>query len=347
MNKKDIINSFESLTPSDSQKKRMLENILNSGMKKEVHKNTFKFRYAFTTAAAAVCVAAVIVIAEPLYNKPELGQTPQTETGSRQILDNDMTITAGDIDEDYDNSEYDNNAAESPNASDSVSAPPKKADQTNENKTSSESTALPDSSTFSANENSVESDSTVQSRDAVSEEAATGSSSLESVSASAFNDSAEKDLSPKLYINSPSLQTDAAGGQVSLADGIAEEITLEEYYDYLGVNVEEKIRIPEGFSPKISSKALINTQTDDCWFFEYQKGDSYIRIKTTKHTESISSYFEDEHLTASDINGIPAVVMRTGNNFSAYIIFENVGYSINTENVSRADLTDLLISITE
>lgn len=163
----------------------------------------------------------------------------------------------------------------------------------------------------------------------------------------------ENNMLPELHINalesnnSLNAVTQKAEADTVKTDDAPEIMTIEDYYIYLGVNVEDKLSIPKGFSAKVSQERQIDKDTDDVWFFEYEKGDSYIRVKTTKHTGNLAVFLEDDELTPSDINGTKAVVIQSGNNFCAYIVCDDIGYTINTINVSQADLTNLLVSIAE
>ncbi len=354
MNKKQLIDSFESLTPSVSQKERMLKNILDSGMKKEIHSehrtDAFRFRYVFTTAAAAVCAVAVIVTVGPWYNKQDLSQTPVNDSAG-SVTYEDSTIIAAD---DSDNTpsqktNTDDAVADTGNVQGSHSASPDTAYSLTEEEVVS-APEQPREEKMQAGGNMKEESIEASSDKAATKDAA-GEMPLLMQQDSYF--ASENNMLPELHINalesnnSLNAVTQKAEADTVKTDDAPEIMTIEDYYIYLGVNVEDKLSIPKGFSAKVSQERQIDKDTDDVWFFEYEKGDSYIRVKTTKHTGNLAVFLEDDELTPSDINGTKAVVIQSGNNFCAYIVCDDIGYTINTINVSQADLTNLLVSIAE
>lgn len=124
-----------------------------------------------------------------------------------------------------------------------------------------------------------------------------------------------------------------------------EEMTIEAYYDYLGVNVESGLDIPEGYINRTEHVALLDTDVDDTWLFEYQANDGYIYIHTTRHTGNVAVAMSDSAYTPFDTNGAKGGGRKDDRFYKVYLIREDVAYTIDTYNVSEEDLTNLCLSI--
>lgn len=286
MNKKDLINSFESLTPSDCQKERMLNNVLNSGMEKNVHKVTFNFRYAFSTVAAAACVIAVIVAVGPMYEHHKLSQNHSQEV-TKTNLTNDVIEATDETD-----------IALSKKAVES-----KQTDEINSTPVNAEFTAEP-------------APAVEESFDELTLPAPDGRMLV--------MEDAIKAYTPQLNFNS--FVGGGAGGTASY-----------EYIESTAVNYKSDFDLPEGFSKVTDESGNPHT-------FRYVNGSSYININATGNTEYVLSMLNSGYLT-TDINGTTAVVFENGKEYTAYIISDDVAYTIDTYDVSEEDLANLLLSI--
>ncbi len=311
MNKKDLIDSFESLTPSDCQKDRMLNNVLSHGMEKNVHKVSFNLRHTFSTAAAALCVLAVVVAVSPMYKYQKLGQTSSQKvtTDITEDKPTEATIKAP-VDEE-----------DTSVADDSL---PTKADSSIAAKEKTE-TFLPTDSAPAEEEivheeASEDTQPSQNSRMRMMTDEEGDSSSIGKGGGGAYN----------------------AAAYMALEEDGYEETTLDEYYDYLGVNVAGKLEVPEGFSNLTETSGEINKAHSDKWLFRYENNNSYIYVTTTKYIEEISLIIGSGN---TDVNGTPAAVTYEDNSYTAHIVSEDIGYIINTFDVTEEEFTKLLQSI--
>lgn len=304
MNKKDLINSFESLTPSDYQKQKMLNNVLSSGMEKTVHKVSFNFRYAFSTAAAAMCVLAVVVAVGPMYKYHKSSQNPSQKVIITDVAD-DTTEVQPVVEDTVSTDE----------ALPNVAAEDKSAD---EQKVFTTAEAIP------------EQESAVAAEEPLAEDATPFANGRMLVT-----DDAVKAYTPQLNINH-----EEATNAVAKSGGYSSAvITIEEYYKLVGVYFESMFDIPDGFSD-VTSK---NGSADE-WTFKYENGSSYIHINTTSNADYALQKLNGGYIP-TDINGKKAVVFENGKSYKAYIISNNIAYTIDTYDVSEEDLANLLLSI--
>ena len=325
MNKKDLINSFESLTPSAYQKEKMLNNVLSSGMEKNVHKMTFNFRYVFSTVVAAACVLAVVVAVGPMYKYHKLSQTP-----SQKVTTTDLTNDKAVIQPEF---------TEAEDAVMTDVAPPDKAaeSKTAEERTKTHPTqeSTPEADVAIVAEESIDlySDSDINSRMIVMEEDAI----------KAYTPQLNLNHKPEVkvyYAPEVSATAGAAGGSSGGGGGggyVNSEAILELDDETTNATYKNDFDIPEGYSKTTSKNG--NQQT-----FRYANGNSYIYISATSDTSDVSQMLNSGYLT-TDINGTIAVVFENGKEYTSYIISNNIAYTIDTYDVSEEDLANLLLSI--
>ncbi|MDD4688439.1 MAG: hypothetical protein PHE51_01675 [Eubacteriales bacterium] len=313
MHKDNLLKSFEHLSPSDSQKEKMLSNILNYGMKKDVHKVSFDFKYAFTTAAVGLCAVAVAVTVGPWYNHHEVEQIP-VNTPKPVVTYEDKTDDKADIAV-SDNTVSDNTVSDNTvNESDSVAA---------------SDDVMPSTVTAETNETAPE----------INQEDPNVVDNYESTTDD--NSSMMRKAPP----DTDEGLGDEGSSMVSMTMALAQEMTIEEYYDYLGVNVEEKLVIPDTFTNETPHSSQIDLVSFDDWNFRYVSDTGYIMVNTTKNLESITNYINDDKFSKSNISGEDVIVIKNDDSYKAYMIHNEVGYTVDTLGVSQTELSSLLTSI--
>lgn len=136
-----------------------------------------------------------------------------------------------------------------------------------------------------------------------------------------------------------------AGGSYESVDW-----SMEDYFNYLGVNVFNKITLTEDFSyiGDYEMTVSLNEAGEpgfDSRIFPYSgSGERYVTVITSKNTLTAQTYLSDERYVKSDIDGNPAVIIG-GGNYKCYIIGNGISYIITATGISEEELGNLLISI--
>ncbi len=131
-----------------------------------------------------------------------------------------------------------------------------------------------------------------------------------------------------------------------------QQLTLSEYYSFLGKNVKEKVRLPEGFECITQDAVFLKTDengnyTSDEWSIVYQNEEKVVDIETTKNTETVQKYIDREDYSKSTVCGIDAVVIKDDENYRAYMVSDEIGYTVTTYGVDESVVEDLLVSLAE
>ncbi len=134
--------------------------------------------------------------------------------------------------------------------------------------------------------------------------------------------------------------------------GRIEEVSLSEYYDYIGKNIESTAKLPEGFTLITDGSAMLEVTDsgeykNDSWCFTYENETKSVEIITSKKTETISEQIADENYEKSIVSGCEAVVMKENDIYRAYMIPKDVGYTVTSFGLDETELEDLLISLAE
>lgn len=139
----------------------------------------------------------------------------------------------------------------------------------------------------------------------------------------------------------------SAGGNSRSINITTKEITLSEYYDYLG----KKISMPEGYEIKTDNSKLFEVGengifTDDRWTIVFEKGNGTAEITPSKDISSVKHYFET--YVTTNISGVDAAIFSGGDaEFSAYMISDDIAYEINTANIDKEELKKIISSLAE
>lgn len=132
--------------------------------------------------------------------------------------------------------------------------------------------------------------------------------------------------------------------------GKIEEVTLQEYYEYLGKNIESDVDLPEGFSLITEDEAMFEVADsgeykNDSWCFVYEKEEMSVEIITSKKTEDVLAQLADESYEKSKISGGNTVVIKENDIYKAYMVAEDVGYTVTSFGLDEAELENLLVSL--
>lgn len=129
------------------------------------------------------------------------------------------------------------------------------------------------------------------------------------------------------------------------------EWTMDDYFEYLGENVMEKLSLPPDFTYIGDTEMTVSVDengvpSQDSRIFPYE-GDNgrYVSVITSKDTLTSRSYLEDERYVKSDIEGNDAVVIGGGEEYKSYMISNDVSHIITSDGVTEDELADMLVSI--
>lgn len=130
---------------------------------------------------------------------------------------------------------------------------------------------------------------------------------------------------------------------------LGDTVTKDTYYEYLGLNVEESIVLPDGFTNETPDVHMLcleqNENFDDRWTFYFTQGDNSIFITTTKNTEKVSGFLNDENYEKSNVSGTKAVLFEQDLEKIACIEADGISYTLSSYGVSDEDFENLIISI--
>ena len=131
-----------------------------------------------------------------------------------------------------------------------------------------------------------------------------------------------------------------------------QQLTLSEYYSFLGKNIEEAVRLPVGFECITQDEVFLKTDengnyTSDEWSFVYQNEEKVVDIETTKNTETVQKYIDREDYSKSTVCGIDAVVIKDDEHYRAYMVSDEIGYTVTTYGVDESVVEGLLVSLAE
>lgn len=129
------------------------------------------------------------------------------------------------------------------------------------------------------------------------------------------------------------------------------EWTMDDYFEYLGENVFDKILLPSDFSYVGDTEMTVSLDENgipaqDSRIFPYEgENGRYVSVITSKDTLTARSYLEDARYVKSDIEGNDAVVIGGDGEYKSYMISNNVSHIITSDGVTEDELADMLVSI--
>jgi len=159
------------------------------------------------------------------------------------------------------------------------------------------------------------------------------------------------DIEPSLP-KTASFARSGSGGTSAESESIEYEgMTAEQYYEYIGTDITQKLELPEGvvfeeffgttIKRDISQESIIS---DSAEF--YASGEQkFVSLTVSKLAEIVQNKLDDKTLKKSDINGNPAVVEGYENTHHMYIKYADVYYNIYSEGLTTEEIEKLLISI--
>ena len=142
-----------------------------------------------------------------------------------------------------------------------------------------------------------------------------------------------------------------SGGAASVSRFEYEGLTAEQYYAYIGVNLTEKLQLPqdmkfeEFFGAAIKKDSGSESVVGDEAEFYASGGNRYLTISTTKLSGEAAVKLNNTALKKSDIGGMPAVIEGYESTYRTYIKFGEVYYNIYSEGLTEEELKTLLLSI--
>ena len=127
-------------------------------------------------------------------------------------------------------------------------------------------------------------------------------------------------------------------------------VSVDEYYKYLGKDIESTVSLPDAFSnetPKEQNLTLEGEEVKDEWTFYFTDSENSVFVTTTKDTQKIQDFLNDPQYEKSTVAGKDVVVFEKGAEKDAYFISQDIGYTVKVHGVSGEDFENVLVSLTE
>lgn len=127
-------------------------------------------------------------------------------------------------------------------------------------------------------------------------------------------------------------------------------VSVDDYYEYLGKDIESTVSLPDAFSnetPKEQNLTLDGEEVKDEWTFYFTDSENSVFVTTTKDTQKIQDFLNDPQYEKSTVAGKDVVVFEKGAEKDAYFISQDIGYTVKVHGVSDEDFENVLVSLTE
>lgn len=143
-----------------------------------------------------------------------------------------------------------------------------------------------------------------------------------------------------------------AGEPAARKIGKVVEVSKEQYYEYLGKNIEKTAVLPHGYEMVETQKMAFEMDEngeflEDEWHFNYQKDEKTIEIVTTKNIEKISDIIKNNDLEKSKIADNDAIFIEKDTHFIGYMIADEIGYRVTGDKISTGEIEALFVSLTD
>ncbi len=137
-------------------------------------------------------------------------------------------------------------------------------------------------------------------------------------------------------------------------ESLYEEISKEEYESYIGFSPEEKAAIPEDMKLYPTDNFVIekDSQTgeilndENTYYFE-SSFDRFIMITTTKKTNEIDSFLNNENYQKSVINDENVVITLNESIYNAYLKRNDTGIKLTAGKIEEKELKNTIKSLLE
>lgn len=147
----------------------------------------------------------------------------------------------------------------------------------------------------------------------------------------------------------------AGGGGAALAVPSSVDTSVEwdndRYFEYIGVNLKEKIELCADveYTGDDTAYFMVDRNGDllnDLRIFTFRGENGIcINIETTRSVDYVQSRIDDESFEKSDIAGTSAVVIDMDGTYRCYMIFNGTAYTIDVSGFTEDGLCDILLSI--
>lgn len=155
--------------------------------------------------------------------------------------------------------------------------------------------------------------------------------------------------------SSSAMMPGAGGGGAALAVPSSVDTSVEwdndRYFEYIGVNLKEKIELCADVEYMGDDTAyfMVDRNGDllnDLRIFTFRGENGIcINIETTRSVDYVQSRIDDETFEKSDIAGTSAVVIDMDGTYRCYMIFNGTAYTIDVSGFTEDGLCDILLSI--
>ncbi len=131
-----------------------------------------------------------------------------------------------------------------------------------------------------------------------------------------------------------------------------QELTLNEYMEYLGEDFTEKIVVPDGMTLNTEETMIFTKVGDgfdnDEWYFLYTSDDDrIISVITSKNLDKTEEILLDSYSQSSKINAVDVKIFGIDEKYSVFFINNSVSYTVTTDGISEDDVKKIINSITK
>lgn len=132
-----------------------------------------------------------------------------------------------------------------------------------------------------------------------------------------------------------------------------EEMTLSEYADYLGADIEKSLVLPKDMKSETAETAYIskdengNTAYDDFCFYYTGENGRYVSVITSKNTEYAQEMLSSNSYKKETVNGLEWAVTKSEDYKTAVTVKGDVSFTVDSCKLADDEQEKILISISE
>lgn len=151
---------------------------------------------------------------------------------------------------------------------------------------------------------------------------------------------------PKAAAPEPVLRSSGGGAKQKSEE--PEELSYDEYCEYIGCDI--KVKIPD-FTDTSAEFSGIYKNPDgsiayDAYTFSFEKNDEYLYVTPTKNLSAVTSYLDSPEYEKSLFGETEAVITQCDDVYDAYFIKEDTAYTLMLGNSSEEELKNVILGLT-
>ncbi len=369
MNKEQLNNAFKSMTPTERQKKEMLENILSRNGRSAKHKaytfkkHSNKYIYTFSATAAAFALMIGVVKMYPVMQNNLRGEV-QIDAVTQQVqkkAEVKPNTNYNDIkDIQADNKEKDDMSlahkdvlTQNNNAASETKKLERSSNSTSQtNKSDAKDEIVSDKKTNCAEQKNA--DESTNDNEINNESEENGIMAFSAESADTEVDSYGLDGGDLYSASDSTVSEKAIAGssmpRVKVSGTI--ECTKDEFLKLLGKNIGDYLKIPSDMRDlTMQSKIFVSQESIvyDGWVFEYYSSQSrYMSVVVSKNIDlyhELTAQYKSQITSSADTEYV--LIAGADKNYTLYATDGSICFTVNFCGVTKNEINDFINSITQ